>query len=123
MSTDLWPEFEVASQSTPRTIIQQAGAGLEEKTKGLIKFYVSGIRISEKVAAVDCSLFSPTLKYMYPFLKVRFPVVELYPVELIADKFPDTLRATNEEELLEMLGKVFQSPSTIDTIQKLIALS
>jgi hypothetical protein len=39
------------------------------------------------------------------------------------DKFPDTLRATNEEELLAMLGKVFQSPSTVDTIQKLIALS
>ncbi len=60
---------------------------------------------------------------MYPFLKVRFPMADLYPVELVADKLPDTLRAANEEELLGMLGKVFQSPSTVDTIQKLIALS
>jgi hypothetical protein len=36
---------------------------------------------------------------------------------------PDTLRAANDEELLDMLGKIFQSPSTIDTIQKLLALS
>ena len=123
MSKDLWPEFDVTSKSTPKKIIQQAGAGLEKKTKGLIKFYLSSTRISEGFASLDCSLLSPTLSYMYPFLKVRFPMVDLYPVELVADKMPDTLRAANEEELLGMLGKVFQSPSTIDTIQKLIALS
>ena len=123
MSTDLWPEFDVASKSTPKTIVQQAGAGLEKKTKGLIKFNLSTTTISEGFASFDVSLFSRTLSYFYPFLKVRFPMVDLYPVELVADKVPGTLRAANEEELLNMLGKVFQAPSTIDTIQKLIALS
>jgi hypothetical protein len=123
VSKDLWPEFDVTSKSTPKTIIEQAGAGLEKKTKGLIKFHLISPRISEGFVSLDCRLYSPTLSYMYPFLKVRFPVVDGYPVELVADKFPDTLCAANEEELLEMLGKVFQSASTIDTIEKLIALS
>ena len=123
MSTDLWPEFDVASKSTPRKIIEQAGAGLEKKTKGLIQFHLSNTTISEGFAILDCSLYSPTLTYFYPFLKVRFPVVDGYPVELVSDKMPDTLRATNEQELLDVLGKIFRAPSTIDTIQKLIALS
>jgi hypothetical protein len=123
MSTDLWPEFDVSSKSTPKTIIEKAGADLEKKTKGLIKFNVHGTRISEGMLTLECGLYSPTLSYQYPFLKVRFPVIDGYPVELVADKVPDTLRAANEEELLGALGKVFRSPSTIDTIQKLIALS
>jgi hypothetical protein len=123
MTTDLWPEFDVASRSTPKKIVEQAGAGLEKKTKSLIKFLVMDTRISKEFVSLDCRLYSPTLSYMYPFLTVRFPVVDLYPVELVADKLPGTLRAANEDELLGMLGKVFQSPSTIDTIQKLIALS
>lgn len=124
MTKDLWPEFDVTSKSsTPKKIIEQAGAGLEKKTKGVIKFYVGSTEISEGFASIQCRLYSPALSYMYPFLKVRFPMVDGYPVELVADKVPDTLRAANEQELLDMLGKVFQSPSTIDTIQKLIALS
>ena len=123
MSKDLWPEFDVTSKSTPKKIIQQASAGLEKKTKGLIKFYLSSTRISEGFASIDCALFSLSLEYMYPFLKVRFPIVDLYPVEVVADKVPDTLRAANEEELLGVLERVFHSPSTIDTIQRLIALS
>ncbi len=123
MNKNLWPEFDVASKSTPKTIIEQAGAGLEEKTNGLIKFVVNRVKISMGVASFDCDIYSPTLQYIYPFLKVRFPMVDGYPVELVADKFPDTLRAANEEDLLAMLEKVFQAPSTIDTIQKLIALS
>ncbi len=30
MSKDLWPEFDVASKSTPKKVIEQTGAGLEE---------------------------------------------------------------------------------------------
>jgi len=123
MTTDLWPEFDVATKSTPKKIIEQAGAGLEKKTKGILQFYVGKTRISEGFASLECKLYSPTLSYMYPFLKVRFPIVDGYPVELIADKMPDTLRAANEEELLGVLGIVFQMPGTIDTIEKLIALS
>jgi hypothetical protein len=123
MSKDLWPEFDATSKSSPSAIIKLAGAGLAKKTKGLVEFDVQNPRISEGFVSFDCSFWSPTLRYFYPFLKVRFPMVDEYPVELVADKVPDTLRAANEEELLGMLGKVFQSPSTIDTIQKLIALS
>jgi hypothetical protein len=123
MSKDLWPEFDATSKLTPKTIIEQAGAGLEKKTKGLVKFYLLSKDISGEIASLTFSLYALTLGYHYPFLKVRFPIVDLYPVELVADKVPDTLRAANEEELLAMLGKVFQSPGTIDTIQKLIALS
>jgi hypothetical protein len=123
MSKNLWPEFDATSKSTPKRTIEQAGAGLAKKTKGLVEFYVRRATISEGFVSFDCALYSSTLSYFYPFLKVRFPMVDGYPVELVADKVPDTLRAANEEELLGTLEKVFQSPSTVDTIQKLIALS
>jgi hypothetical protein len=123
MTKDLWPEFDVSSKVTPKKIIEQAGDGLAKKTKDLVRFHLGNTTISEGFASFKVELFSPTLKYMYPFLKVRFPMVDGYPVELVADKIPETLHAGNEEELLDMLGRVFQAPSTIDTIQKLIALS
>src|SRR6266404_2426767 len=124
MAKDLWPEFDVSlSKPTPKTIIEQAGAALEEKTKGIVRFFLLGKEIAGGFASFTFSLYSPILGYHYPFLKVRFPIADGYPVELVADKVPDTLRSTNEEELLGMLGKIFQAPSTIDTIQRLIGLS
>jgi hypothetical protein len=108
---------------TPKTIIEQAGVGLEKKTNGLVQFYLYNKEISGKTVSLTFSLWASTFGYHYPFLKVQFPMVDGYPVELVADKFPDTLRAANEEELLATLGKIFQAPSTIDIVQKLIALS
>jgi hypothetical protein len=124
MSKDLWPEFDIITpKPTPKTILAEVGAGLEKKTKGLVQFVLQRPTISGGFVSFECSLYSRTLGYMYPFLKMRFPMADLYPVELVADKMPDALRAANEEELLGILEKVFQATSTIDTIQKLIALS
>lgn len=122
MSKNLWPEFEAMSKSTPKTVVENAGAGLEEKTAGLVRFFLDSPRISNGFVILDCKLYAPKISYMYPFLKVKFPVADGYPVELVADKIPETFPAANEEELLRTLGKIFQSPSTIDTIQNLIAL-
>ena len=55
MSKDLWPDFDVTSKSSPKTTIEQAGAGLEEKTNGLILFHLYGkeMRPGRKVGHVN----------------------------------------------------------------------
>jgi hypothetical protein len=124
MTKNLWPDFDLASSKpTPKNIIEQAGAGLEKKTNGTVRFHLGHQGISGETASIACKLYAPALSYMYPFLNVRFPLLDEYPVELDVDKVPETLHAKNQEELLSVLERIFQLPSTIDTIQKLIALS
>lgn len=124
MTIDLWPNFDVTVvKPTPKTIVEQAGKGLSEKTKGLVQFSPYGNDITDQTMSLSYSLFASKLRYHYPFLEVRFPVADGYPVELTADKMPDRFRATNEQELLKVLGEIFQRPSTIETIQRLISLS
>lgn len=123
MPKQLWPDFNITPpQSTPKTIIEQAGEGLREKTKGLVVFQPLSNNISGEILSLQFALYARKLAYMFPFLTARFPIIEGYPVELIADKVPP-LRAANEEELVDMLGRIFQSPSTIETVQRLISIS
>jgi len=60
--------------------------------------------------------------YHHPFLRIRFSVEPLYPVTVVADGMSDTL-AHDEDELIALLAKIFNAPSTIATIQRLMALA
>ena len=45
-----------------------------------------------------------------------------YPVTLVADKL-EVIKANDEEELTRALATIFQAPSTMNTIQKLMTLA
>jgi hypothetical protein len=60
--------------------------------------------------------------FHYPFMKAEFDIQPPYPVKLTPDKL-DKLVAANEEALIETLKEIFSAPSTIATIQQLLALS
>ena len=55
-------------------------------------------------------------------MQITFPIDEMYPVKVIADKWGDAM-AKDENELTTLLGKIFTAPSTVGTIQRLLALA
>ena len=123
MPNNLWPDFAFGNLlRSPKAVIDEAGAGLESKTNGLVKFYTSGASIKNNIVEVRCSLYAPFLSYHFPFLRAQFGITQTYPVSLNADQISEVI-AKDEEELTASLAKIFSAPSTIETIQKLMALA
>jgi len=123
MSKNLWPDFDIGqAPRSPKIVIEEAGGGLEKKTKGLVRFYPMNTSIKDNEVEVVFSLYTPTLPYHFPFLRAKFAVEPLYPVTVVADKMTDVV-ASDENELTASLAKIFNSPSTVDTIQRLMSLA
>lgn len=123
MSTNLWPEFHaVQSPSSPKKIIEERGAGLKERTKGVVQFYRSRTTVAGDEITLNFTLYSPHLSYHFPFLQARFSIENNYPVTLIADKMAE-IKANSDEELIGGLSKIFNAPTTVETIQKLMSLA
>ena len=123
MSKDLWPDFDIGQATrSPKIVIEEAGGGLEKKTKGLVRFYAMNISIKDNNVEAFYSLYTPLLSYHFPFLRAKFAVDPVYPVTVVADKMPDVV-AKDENELTAALAKIFHAPSTIETIQRLMSLA
>jgi hypothetical protein len=123
MPTNLWPDFDIGkAPRSPKTVIEEVGDGLEKKTNGLLRFYRMTIAITDNQVEAAFSLYSRSLGYHFPFLRAKFAVERVYPVTVAADKLPDTV-VNNEEELTKALAEIFNAPSTVETIQRLMSLS
>jgi len=123
MPQNLWPDFDVGkAPRSPKTVVEEAGSGLERKTNGLIQFYAMGLIIENNIVEAQFSLYAPFLRYHFPFMRIKFSIDSPYPVTIAADKMVE-LVANNENELLSSLAKVFGSPTTIETVQRLMSLS
>jgi hypothetical protein len=123
MSKNLWPDFDSAKlPRSPKSVIDEAGSGLEQKTDGAVRFWSGSTRILREKVVVECSLFTPALMYHFPFLVVEFGVQDIYPVTIAADKVGDGV-AHDEKELTTLLAKIFNAPSTVATIERLMALA
>lgn len=123
MPENLWPDFDIGKgPRSPKTVIEEAGSGLETKTKGLIKFYRMDMSIIDNTVEASYSLYTRLLSYHHPFLRAKFGVEPSYPVTVVTDKMRDAA-ANDEEELTALLSKIFNAPSTIETIQRLMSLA
>lgn len=123
MSKNLWPDFDSEQAlCSPKTVIEEAGAGLVEKTKGLVQFYRTRVSIKDNKVEVHFSLYTRSLSYHFPFLRATFAVDPVYPVTVVADKMTDVV-ANDENELIASLERIFNAPSTVETIQRLMSLS
>jgi hypothetical protein len=123
MSENMWPNFETAQTSrSPKTVIEEAGRGLAERTKGVVRFYTLSTSIKNDNVEVAFSLYTQALSYHFPFLRAIFAVDPVYPVKVVPDKMPEAV-ANDENELTTLLGKIFSAPTTIATIQRLLSLS
>ncbi|WP_020470167.1 hypothetical protein [Zavarzinella formosa] len=123
MTKNLWPDFDIGQMPlSPKQIIEEAGAGLEEKTNGLVRFSYEGVVVQVNTVELTYALYSRKLQFHFPFLQVKFGITSHYPVTIVADKLPD-MEAADEDNLIESLAKIFNAPSTIKTVQQLMALS
>ena len=120
---NLWPDF-VADPSAPRSpkiVIAEAADGLKEKTGGSVTVFQANISITDNTVELSYTLFSMPLRYHFPFMRARFPVEAFYPVTLTAHKMSD-LVATDENGLNGALATIFNAPTTIEVIQRLLSL-
>ena len=123
MSANIWPDFNASLvPPSPKRIIEQAGEGLRDKTKGVVVFSSIGVTIEDDMAKLRCVLSTPQLSYHYPFMTVKYSVANPYPVSITADKMEEVV-VNNEKELTASLIKIFNASTTIDTIQKLMSLA
>src|SRR5450432_871524 len=123
MPTNLWPDFDIGkAPRSPKAVIEEAGDGLEKKTKGLIQFFRTDVSIKGNQVEAAFSLYARSLRYHFPFLRAKFAVEPVYPVTVTADKLPDVV-ANNEDDLTASLATIFSAPSTIETIQRLMSLA
>jgi hypothetical protein len=123
VSSNLWPDFQIAQNAkSPKAVVEQLGAGLEQKTDDLVRFYFTNTSIREGNVHATFALSAPNLGYSYPFLRIYFPVDRFYPVTIVPDKM-EVMRAKDEDELTVVIKSVFNAPSTIETIQRLMTLA
>jgi hypothetical protein len=112
----------VQTPRSPKAVVEEAGKGLGEKTHGTVTFYTQATSIHGTTVKVGFSLYAPALSYMFPFLRLEFDIQSIYPVVVITDKMDDAV-AKDEKELTALLAKIFNAPSTAETIQRLMALA
>ena len=123
MSKNLWPDFNVDhTPRSPRSILEEAGSGLEEKTSGLVQFYVGTPSVKDNKMEIPASLYVPSLPYFYPFLRVIFAIDSFYPLRIVADKIEEIV-ANSENELIDSLGRILSADSTRESIERLISIS
>jgi hypothetical protein len=123
MSKNLWPDFDIEqAPRSPKAVIEEAGSGLEKKTNGVVRFFTMSTSIKDNEVHLVFSLYTQSLGYHFPFLRVKFAVEPVYPVTIAADKMTDVIVANDENELTASLAKIFNAPSTVETIQRLMSL-
>ncbi len=123
MPTNLWPDFDIGkAPRSPKAVIEQAGAGLEAKTNGMVRFWSLSTSIKDNQVEAAFSLYAPSLRYHFPFLRAKFAVAPAYPVTVVADKMTEIV-ANDENELTTSLAKIFNAPTTVETIQRLMSLA
>lgn len=87
MIENLWPDFEKSdTPSSPKTIIDEAGAGLEKKTRGVVRFYRMHISVEGITVKTTYSLYCSATSYHFAFMVATFPVDKGYPVTLTVDQ-------------------------------------
>jgi hypothetical protein len=120
MSDNPWPDFDVTRlPRTLRRVLLEKGSGIEEKTRGTIKFFVL-TKMAEGGGFIhECYLSVPQLEYRYPFFQV-IQACDPYPATIVADPFPQDRTVKNESELVEALHELFWSEATKNTVTQLL---
>jgi hypothetical protein len=123
--TNPWPDFQLTGTepSSPKEVIRRVGVGLKAKTNGLVEWYPMTTQVVSDNVEVTFSFLARILTYQFPFLKAKFPISTMYPVELVIDKLPGTQIAQDERSLVELLTKAFNAETTKTTVLQLMALS
>ncbi len=118
-----WPDFgTMVKPKTIRSTLLEEGSGISERTKGEIRFDVETSPFGQGGFEHRCSLVVPKIAYRYPLLRVVQEGIDDYPVNVVADLWPQGANAGDEQALREKLGMVFRSDLTKKIVLQLLEL-
>ena len=130
MSTkNLWPSFgNTEVVKTPKIILHEQAKHLDKITNGYIKAEVITSKhptLLNKVSHL-LKITAPHVEdYSTIVVEVDHDVIKFYPLTVVSriKPMPVTFNATNDEEFMAMLTRVFEEKETIDTVQSLLIQS
>jgi hypothetical protein len=126
-TADLWPDIKIDPKPRGvRQILEEAGAGLKQKTKGLVEFLVLPMEShrSDLPFRLRCYLRVEALDYNYFLLEVDSAATG-FPVEVRTGNsvLDHEVKAGDEASLLAVLATVFRSEQTQTVIKNLISMA
>lgn len=117
--TDLWGEIVTEPIRTPLAILREQGAILERRTNGTLTVKIVSQSFESESFSHTFYINASHLNYSYGAFVIHHPI-ELYPVEVVSESLipfgGKVQQAHNEDQFLQLLGRVLQS----DKIQKVI---
>jgi hypothetical protein len=121
---DLWGDIPEVLELTPRDLMREQAAYLEQKTKGLLTAEVTmSSEPVNKGALKQTQIFYlvvPTMKYRYElFTILQKDAIAVYPVMLMQDGMP--VEAHNEAEFIKIMQKILSSERTKRIVSSLLA--
>ena len=125
----LWPSFgEIPIIKTPKIILQEQAVHLEKVTNGYINTEIitaAHPTLLNKISHI-LKITAPKVEgYSTIVVQVDHDMIKIYPITVTSriKAMPVAYNASNEEELLLLLTKVFEEKETIDTVQSLLTQS
>lgn len=122
---DLWGDIPEVLELTPRDMMREQAAYLEQKTRGLVTAEIAiesePIKKGTPNQTQTFYLVVPTMKYRYELFSIyQKDVVRVYPVNFNVED-SNTEIAHNEAEFIGYLQKILSSERTKRIIGSLLA--
>lgn len=126
MEKNLWPSFDdIPAIRTPKAILVEQGNYLEKSTQNILNAQIttSSTATPESKLSHRLRIVAPLLEnYSITLLSIEHNVF-VYPATLKHSVISKTYNINDEQTLLDSLKEIFNHPSTIDLISKLISQS
>ena len=128
-NANLWPSFgQIPSVKTPKIILQEQADHLAVISNNFLSAevvttpHISNLNKISHVLKVTASMVE---NYSTIVVMIDHDAIKIYPVTVTSriKAMPVAYQATNEEEYLTLLQKVFEEKETIETIQSLLSQS
>ncbi|HLK19542.1 MAG TPA: hypothetical protein VKT81_11310 [Bryobacteraceae bacterium] len=107
---DLWPKIETTNVRTPLTVLKRQAALLGQHTENLLEARVITLPASEGFQH-SFLIVVPTIGYQIELFRIAHDL-NLYPVKVDSATVGPTKPLQSEDELVEWLKMVLNSPET-----------
>lgn len=131
---DLWPQFEIEEMKTPKAVLTEQARFLSEKTNGVLRgeiefreikannLFPSSILWAPSGAVVfrySFCIFAPNIGYRYNLFSIMHDPVKFYPLEVEIQSEINSMKASSEEELEDIMSHLFNKEETQGVVRSL----
>lgn len=115
---DLWPDFELETVRSPKTILKEQADLLSHKTNNILKGEIGFVSAYDETT-VGFSITSPYLNnYKYQLFHIKYNPATLYPVTI-----DGSITCEDETTFKESIKGILRDPRTIKIINSLYSQS